>query len=262
MITFILFGVCFFASLIGSICGVGGGIIIKPILDSLNIYDVITVSFLSSCTVLSMSFYSVTKNKFTKKTPLEKKLAFPLAIGAGFGGLIGKVIFSYIKTKSGDQDKVGLIQMICLFFVISLIIIFTLNKNKIKPINLSKTMWHGLFIGLTLGIMSSFLGIGGGPINMVFLYYFFSLDMKKGTIYSLYIIFYSQLIGIATAFFTNNIPIIGVNIIILMIVGGIVGGDIGLRVSYKMKEKSINKMFLIVIVCVFIINLYNIYLFL
>ena len=55
--------ICFGASVLGSICGIGGGIIIKPLLDAFGVLDAATVSFLSGVTVLSMTAYSVVKNK-------------------------------------------------------------------------------------------------------------------------------------------------------------------------------------------------------
>lgn len=50
--------ISFMASVLGAICGIGGGVLMKPILDSLGLMEVSTVSFLSGCTVLSMSFYA------------------------------------------------------------------------------------------------------------------------------------------------------------------------------------------------------------
>lgn len=61
MINLLALIVCFFASVIGAICGIGGGVIIKPVLDSVGILDVTAISFLSGCTVLSMTTYSVLK---------------------------------------------------------------------------------------------------------------------------------------------------------------------------------------------------------
>ena len=46
--------ICFFASIIGAICGIGGSVIIKPVLDAFGIMDVATISFLSR---LHCSFY-------------------------------------------------------------------------------------------------------------------------------------------------------------------------------------------------------------
>ena len=53
------FLVSFLASTAGAICGIGGGVIIKPTLDLFQMASVSTISFLSGCTVLSMSLYSV-----------------------------------------------------------------------------------------------------------------------------------------------------------------------------------------------------------
>lgn len=51
--------ISFLASTAGAICGIGGGVIIKPTLGLFQMASVSTISFLSGCTVLSMSLYSV-----------------------------------------------------------------------------------------------------------------------------------------------------------------------------------------------------------
>ena len=51
----IYFLICLGASILGAISGIGGGVIIKPVLDSLGTLNVSTISFLSGCTVLSMT---------------------------------------------------------------------------------------------------------------------------------------------------------------------------------------------------------------
>ena len=55
----LFFLVSFGTSVAGGICGIGGGVIIKPVLDFWGIASVAAASFLSGCTVLSMSFYNV-----------------------------------------------------------------------------------------------------------------------------------------------------------------------------------------------------------
>ena len=77
--------VCFGASIVGAICGIGGGVIIKPVLDSFGVLDVTAISFLSGCTVLSMTTYSVLKNKISGESHVTMKTGFPLAIGAAVG---------------------------------------------------------------------------------------------------------------------------------------------------------------------------------
>ena len=63
-------------------------------------------------------------------------------------------------------------------------------------------------VGLGLGMLSSFLGIGGGPINLLVLHYFFSMERKKAALNSLYIILFSQLCGLAVVLL-NGSPVGG-----------------------------------------------------
>ena len=46
MSSILIFCVSFFASIAGAICGIGGGVIIKPVLDMLGLASVATISFL------------------------------------------------------------------------------------------------------------------------------------------------------------------------------------------------------------------------
>ncbi len=58
----LFFVVSLLACIGGSICGIGGGVIIKPVHDALKVMSVSSISCLSGCTVLSMSVVSVYKN--------------------------------------------------------------------------------------------------------------------------------------------------------------------------------------------------------
>ena len=68
MISAFIFGICFFSCVVGAICGIGGGVIIKPALDMLGSIDAATVSFLSGCTVLSMTAYSVIRTLVSRQS--------------------------------------------------------------------------------------------------------------------------------------------------------------------------------------------------
>ena len=96
MSSILFFCVSFFASIAGAICGIGGGVIIKPVLDMLGLASVATISFLSGCTVLSMSCYTVGKNIAAGDNRVDFRTGTPLAIGAAVGGVVGKQLFSTI----------------------------------------------------------------------------------------------------------------------------------------------------------------------
>ena len=102
----IFFLVALTASVAGAICGIGGGVIIKPVLDLLHLETVTAISFLSGCTVLSMSCYSVGKSLLAKEHSVSLKVGTPLALGAAAGGLAGKPLFSAVRGLSGPPAGV------------------------------------------------------------------------------------------------------------------------------------------------------------
>ena len=108
-------------------------------------------------------------------------------------------------------------------------------------------------------MMSSFLGIGGGPINLVVLGFFFSMKTKEAALCSVYIILFSQLSSFLQTVLTNNIPSFEITTLIVMIAGGILGGFIGSFVNKKISTKNVDKLFILLMVIIVFINFYNIY---
>ncbi|MBQ9765587.1 MAG: sulfite exporter TauE/SafE family protein [Lachnospiraceae bacterium] len=255
---FFCFLICFGASIVGAICGIGGGVIIKPVLDALNLYEVSVISFLSGCTVLSMSTYSMIKSKNSKDSTIDHKTTLPLAIGAAIGGILGKWIFSIMISGCSDKNRVGAIQAACLLVITIGTLIYTIKKDKVKTIKVEKA-YACVCIGLVLGVMSSFLGIGGGPINLVVLYFFFSMKTKQAAENSLYIIFFSQLASLCYSIVTMSIPKFSGWVLALMVLGGIGGGIYGRAFNKKLKDTTVDKLFIGLMILIVLINVYNIY---
>ena len=151
--------VSFGASIVGAICGIGGGVIIKPVLDMAGAASVYTISFLSGCTVLSMSCYSVSKSMLAHDSKVDLKTGTPLAIGAAVGGVLGSQTFKIVKAAFENQNMVGAVQAGCLAFITLLTILYALFSKKIRLHKVKNTAAF-VVIGLLLGIISSFLGIG------------------------------------------------------------------------------------------------------
>lgn len=258
MIFFLIFFICFLASTVGAICGIGGGVIIKPVLDALGIMDVSTISFLSGCTVLSMTTYSVIRSKLSGSSKIQQKTGLPLAIGAAIGGVTGKYLFQLIRSLSSDPNRIGAIQAICLLIVTLGTLLYTLKKSQIHTYTVTNFL-SCILIGLVLGILSSFLGIGGGPINLVVLFYFFSMDTKTAAENSLYIILFSQIASLLSSIVTKSIPIFSIHILILMALGGITGGVAGRVSNKKIDNHRVDQLFIGLMIIMILINIYNIY---
>lgn len=244
------------ASIVGAICGIGGGVIIKPTLDLFGVASVSTISFLNGCTVLSMSCYSVLKGIISKEQKVDLKIDTPLAIGAVIGGIIGKELFSFCKSLSPDPDRVGAIQAVCLGIVTLGTLLYTIYKSRIHSKNIQSSVVC-VVLGLILGIMSSFLGIGGGPINLVVLYYFFSMETKQAARSSLYVILFSQAASFISTLVTKSVPEFDWICLLVMVVGGIGGGMLGRIINKKIPGKTVEKLFIGLMAVIIGICIYN-----
>jgi len=246
----------FGASVIGAICGIGGGVIIKPVLDMVGFASVSTISFMSSCTVLSMSLYNVGKSISQKSNALEKGKSSYLAISAAIGGLLGNTAFKALKTAAGNERMLGAVQAVILLLLVVGTLVYTINKKNIRP---KPANGRGTcsIIGLLLGAISSFLGIGGGPFNLVVLHYFLGYETKRAVENSLYIILLSQIANLLLSVFTHAIPAFQASSLILMIIGGISGGIVGKTISKKMDDSMVDKLFIGLLIMIILICIYN-----
>ena len=252
----IFFLVSFLASVVGAICGIGGGVVIKPVLDMLGLETVAAISFLSGCTVLSMSCYSVTRALAKGDSGVDVRTGTPLAAGAALGGLAGKQLFELVKSLAGSQGTVGAVQAACLGVITLGTLAYTVNKARI-PTHRITAPAVCIAIGLALGIMSSFLGIGGGPINLVVLYFFFSMETKTAAANSLYIILFSQLCSLLTTLCTNTVPPFRWPVLALMAAGGIGGGIIGRRLNRRLSSQAVERLFTVLMAVIICISLFN-----
>ena len=260
MVYILFFVISFLASIAGAICGIGGGVIIKPLLDSFGLMDVKTISFLSGCTVLAMSTYSFVVSKVKKESLVDMRIGTPLAIGAAVGGVLGKSLFQAL-VQSFEQNYVGAMQAGCLLAVTLGTLVYTIYKAKIKTLHVTSLVVC-LMVGLVLGVMSSFLGIGGGPINLVVLFFFFSMPTKTAAQNSLYITLFSQITSLLNSIFTATVPAFSVFLLVLMAGGGILGGFCGRKINKKIDDHKVDMLFMGLMVVIIFINIYNMYRFL
>lgn len=252
----LFFVVSFLSSIVGAICGIGGGVVIKPVLDMLQMGSAATINFLSSCTVLSMSLYSVGKSLRAGDSRVEMSTGTPLALGAAIGGVVGKQLFSAVKAMFADEGMVGGVQAVSLGVITVGTLLYTIYKSRIPTLRMTRKAFC-VVIGLLLGIMSSFLGIGGGPINLVVLGYFFSMDTKTAAANSLYIILFSQAASLLATLATRSVPDFRLPALILMVAGGIGGGIVGRGLNRKMDNRAVDKLFMGLMLLIIGICVYN-----
>lgn len=252
----VFFLISLIASTIGAISGIGGGVIIKPVLDATGLMTVSTISFLSGTTVLIMSSVSLLRSR-NNGVILDKRRSTPLAIGAAIGGIVGKWIFDLIKQVVSAENIVGAVQAILLLLITISVFIYVRHKHNVNSRHITNLLLC-LIIGLLLGMTSSFLGIGGGPINIAVLYFFFSMDAKTSAKNSLYVIWFSQITSLLLTIFTDSVPEFSWFILALMGIGGVMGALIGSQIVKRVKDNTVEKVFMGLMIVIIGINIYNI----
>ena len=251
----IYLAVIFAATLIGALVGIGGGAIIKSSLDFLNFGNVAVAGFLSSCAVLSMSISSSIKH-LKQKTKCSKKTVLLISLGSVAGGTIGSTVFDKVFALLSSSLVKGIQASILGAFLIFVVIY--VNAKNARSFKLSRPA-PIILVGVLLGFFSSFLGIGGGPINTAFLVLFFSFTIQESAVYSVAVIFFSQLSHIIAVYISNGFqPFKSYGVIICAACAlAVIGGILGAELNKKLDNKIITKIFTITLCIVITINIYN-----
>ncbi len=253
--SFLIFAVCLCASGIGAIVGAGGGVIIKPVMDALGIFTASEISFLSGCTVFAMSLSSLIRGR-KSEVKLDASVSVPIAIGSVLGGLVGKQVFDCIKLMFGSETFLGGIQSIAMTAVLLIVLSYLLLKQHLPSLNV-KSKFAALLIGLVLGMSSSFLGIGGGTLNVAMILFFFSMDTKQAAKNSIFVILFSQAANIIFSAVSGNIPDVRFLHLAVMVAGGVSGGILGSCISKKINSRKVEYMLIALVIVVTAITVRN-----
>lgn len=243
------------ATIAGAIAGLGGGVIIKPLLDMIGFHDASTIGLYSSVAVFVMCISSVVK-QLRKGFALQFKIVLYVSIGSAIGGIIGAAIFQSI-TPHFDDNIVKVIQASLLLMTLIFILFYTIYKDKVKTYHLTNWMLV-ILLGIFLGAISVFLGIGGGPLNVSLLILLFSFDIKQATVYSLATIFFSQLTKIFTVVISGEFLNYDISFLPFLCISALCGGYIGTVLNQKFSTHRVEKIYTYLIVLLICISIYNI----
>ena len=248
------FLICLIATMAGGISGVGGGVIIKPVMDAVSGLPVAEISFLSGCTVLAMTAVSVFNSR-GGSVKIERRRGTLLALGGAIGGIAGKELFEFVCAMGGSFIMVA--QQTMMIILTLAVLIYTIWKARIRTLEVSSSV-ACVIIGVLLGVLSSFLGIGGGPINLMILSFFFSMDSKTAALNSLYIILFSQAASFLNTVISGSVPEFEWPVMCIMVLGGVLGGVLGRKISKRLDNKGIDRIFFVLMIVITFISVYNI----
>jgi uncharacterized membrane protein YfcA len=144
---------------------------------------------------------------------------------------------------------------VCLFPPL-IVLLYLKKKKTIRPRNI-RSIPFCVFTGLLLGMVSAFLGVGGGPINIMVISYLLLMDSKTAALHSLYTIFLSQTASFLLMFAEGGIPPVNPLFVAAMVSGGIGGGLIGSRIVRALSNEQVDRLFSLVLGLVILLSAYN-----
>ncbi len=254
MLAVIYSAVILAATTLGAFVGLGGGVIIKPVLDFIGAEPRMQVDFLSAAAVFTMSVVS-TLRYIKNKVEFKKEIIAFVSVGSIAGGWLGSKCIDFLGSVA-PQEKIRCVQAFVLAGLLATVCFYVSKERKSFHITNKAAI---LIVGLMLGFFASFLGIGGGPINVAVLTLFFSLNVKESAVYSVAIIFFSQLSKLTTLFVSTGIEPYAHQwkTLIFILPAAILGGMIGSKFNRKFDDKLIRKVFSAVMLLLVALNIYN-----
>jgi uncharacterized membrane protein YfcA len=222
----------FGAGILGSLIGVGGGIIITPALTYMHFSPTVIAS--SSLFAVFATSVSSTLT-YVKKNYINYWLGIKLALPAIPGSIIGGFLTDFV-----------LLAEFKIYFAILLISvgIYIIIKNKIISKNIGTIpqpllLCILIFGSFSAGIISSFFGVGGGIIFVPILVIIYKMKMINASPTSQFTLLISVIIGLITHIILEH-PEYSYGF--LLAIGSFFGAQVGSRSIHHINENILNKM--------------------
>jgi len=226
----------FAAGLLGSIIGLGGGIIIVPVL---------TFFGFSPALAASNSIFAVFSNAIASSISYAKQQRIEYSIGLKLGllSIPGTIVGAYVSSEiTPSIFKI----LFALILISASVYIFSKRKIEPKNYNLSKQIMI-LAIGASFfaGIISGLFGVGGGIIFVPLMVVVMGLSMKNAAPTSQFILLFASGSALVTHTLLGHPDFYQA---LLLAIGAFVGGLVGARFSLEIKENSLKILISIVMI--------------
>ena len=231
----ILFLVGFVGGFLGSMLGLGGGIIVVPALSILgfNIKTAVAISIFSTIAV-----WSSASEKYIRSDLVDFKMAVFLGSATTLGAILGSRFLVYLSEKA----------IVLIFILIALLVIYSnlvgyksgLSKSVIT---FRRLLFSYIFMVLS-GFVSAIMGIGAGIFKVFAMDRILNMPYKVSTATSVF------LIGITTSssalYYLKSLSF-DPSYASLVSFGSLIGGFVGSRVMILLPERVLRFMFSLVV---------------
>jgi len=238
------FGIGILDGIIAGLLGIGGGVIILPILLYITNVEVKVATAISAVQVFFASSFGTLFNWLQKTINFRYALIF--GISSGIPYFLGSYFTSYIPGN--------IIKIIYLAAVVLALVLFFVKRNSkgtnqnlvlaLKRVSIKIDYFKIIPIALVAGFAFGVLGVGGGFLYVPLLVILFDLPLKVAIGTSLMIVFCNAIPGIIGKLLSIRFDIF---IGLAVAVGAIAGSRVGTYLNKKISARIIKIIFIILL---------------
>jgi hypothetical protein len=254
--------------------GVGGGFLMTPLLIFSGIPPAVAVATEANQIVAS-SVSGVIAH--WRRKAVDFKMGGVLLTGGVFGSAIGVFIFSALKEAGQVELLISLSYVLFLGSVGSLMLYESARaiqrtrsgdpprsrrpgqhnwihglpfKMRFRQSKLYISAIPPLILGFTVGVLAAIMGVGGGFIMVPAMIYLLRMPTNVVIGTSLFQIIFVT--GLVTILHAVNSQTVDVVLALLLLTGGVIGAQLGVRVGHRMRGEQLRALLAILVlgVCV------------
>lgn len=268
---FVLLGLGGIVGILSGMFGVGGGFLMTPLLFFLGIPPTVAVATEANQIVASSVSGMMAH---WKRGGVDFKMGFVLLVGGIVGSTVGVWIFTFLKGLGQIDFVISLSYVVFLGIIGFLMLVESgkaiLKRNKATELKKAHThIWiHYLpfkmkfrksklyisallpfTVGFFVGVLAAIMGVGGGFIMVPAMIYLIGMPASVVVGTSLFqIIFVTANVTFLQAYNNQTVDIV---LALLLLIGGVVGAQIGTKFGRKLKAEQFRGLLaiLVLIVC-------------
>lgn len=244
-----------FSGLITGLISIGGGIliifmliIIPPIVTG----ETLSMQKIASFSIMQTFFSSLSGTFFYIKEKLvEKEIVIYLGIPSFFGGIIGVIIAHNVS----EQFLRVVFAILAVSAAISMLKPHVPSEDEHFKLSF-KTRIFSIIGGLSIGTIGGVIGIGGGFIYVPIFIYLYHLNLKKAIGTSIIVML---LLSMGSLITKINITTVPFSLGIPLIIGAVLGAQLGGRLNRKASPLVLKKITSFIIILVSIKMVYDLF---
>ncbi|WP_418791707.1 sulfite exporter TauE/SafE family protein [Phosphitispora sp. TUW77] len=256
MTTVLLFITGLFAGSFGSLLGLGGGVIVIPVLSILFGLPIHTAIGISLVGVIATSTGAAVV--YIRDRKVNIKLGMTLELGSTVGAVAGAVVAGYIGAK------------VLYFLFAGMVVYNAYSMYRQEDKNYSReghaaahdgypTVYRegtgyvvkyvplGVLLSSLAGVTSGLLGVGGGLIKIPVMYLLMGVPLKEAAATSNFMIGVTASASAIIYYLNGNIDVVAAVPVALGVFGG---AAIGTRINERISVRSLKKVFVFVFIYV------------